>query len=566
MKTSTSLIACALLAGACTGTVEGTRAGEPGAGSGSNAPPHAGAAGGAPAAQIPTVGDAHAPLDWAPAPTTRFARLSHRQYENVARDLLRLQALPVAVATFTGDPRPGRFDNASDALIVSQGLHDDYQRAAEAIADRATSDPAALARIAPATDADVSARLRTFVGSFGLRAYRRPLTAAEVSRYVALGAQGPSLYDGMEAFAAGARVVIEAMLQSPHFLYRTELATGSGARVALSAYEVAAKLALALTSTLPDDELFDAAAANALGDHGGVSEQAKRLLATAAAAQVLEDFHAQLLLVARFASLDKDPKLFPDFTPDVGADMQQESLRFARSVTDGGGGLRDLLLAPYSFVNERLAKLYGATGVTGSQFRKVDLDPARRSGVLTQLGFLATNAGRSTVDTIHRGVYVHTQVLCTTLPPPVANAVFTNPSGRTNRERVEANTGKGTCGESCHFRIINPIGFGFESYDALGRYQTTDNGYPIDASGAYAFGGEVVRYANGVEMIKAIAASGEAHRCFASAIEEFLHGRLADDAEASVVTALGARSMAGVGTRDLVLAVVTSDNFLYRLP
>jgi hypothetical protein len=144
--------------------------------------------------------------------------------------------------------------------------------------------------------------------------------------------------------------------------------------------------------------------------------------------------------------------------------------------------------------------------------------------------------------------------------------MFSDKGGVTNRQRVTANTGKGTCGDGCHSTIINPIGFAFENYDALGRYRTTDNGQPVDAADTYAFGGVPRAFANALELVRLIASSDEAHRCFAGALLEYLHGRPAAPQDAPLVTALARRSLADrASLKALALALVTGDAFLTRL-
>src|SRR5690606_25598914 len=180
----------------------------------------------------------------------------------------------------SGDALVG-FDNEAEGLFVTEQLRPELFDAAEKAADRVTGDTASLARLVPAdAPTDAAGRAKAFITSFGLRAFRRPLTDDEVTTHVDLFNQGPTLYAGVDPFEAGASLVIQAMLQSPYFLYRTELGTAeAGAtKVPLDDWEVAAKLALTITNSIPDDDLLAAAAAGELHDLAGVTKHANRLL------------------------------------------------------------------------------------------------------------------------------------------------------------------------------------------------------------------------------------------------------------------------------------------------
>ena len=170
--------------------------------------------------------------------------------------------------------------------------------------------------------------------------------------------------------------------------------------------------------------------------------------------------------------------------------MATETMMFIEEVVfKQNGDLATLLTAPYTFVNAALAPFYGVAGQFGDEFVKVDLDPSQRAGVLTQIGFLASNAGAFENDPIHRGVFMNLQLLCTGLPPP-PNMVPPLPppvDGESLRERITRHTGKGTCGEGCHGTLINPLGFAFENYDPLGRWQTMDAGKPVNAADEFYF-------------------------------------------------------------------------------
>ena len=265
-----------------------------------------------------------------PAPTSQIARLSHVQWENATRDLLRLTEPSGAV--LLGDDENGLFDNAGGDLAVGSVLWQDYQRESERLAERATT-PTALARLLPAgLPSDAAGRVRGFVVGFGARAYRRPLTDAEVASYVALFPDGPVAYPTTDPFAAGVRITIEAMLQSVNFLYRVEIGSGTGAQIPLNDYELASRLSFGLWNTMPDDELFAAAAAHMLTNDLGLGAQIDRMLADERARAMIVAFHDQLLGTSHYLDLRRDATLFPEFNPSLPAAMVGETQAFVANV------------------------------------------------------------------------------------------------------------------------------------------------------------------------------------------------------------------------------------------
>lgn len=504
--------------------------------------------------------------------TPRVARLSRQQWSNTVRDLLYLSDISDIDEDVSGDALIG-FDSEADALYVTEQLRRDLADAAERLADRVTEDPAALARlIPPDAPTELTERAHAFVESFGLRAFRRPLTEGEIATHSSLFDQGPTLYPGVDPFVAGASLVIQAMLQSPHFLYRTELGsddTGDGV-VPLDAYEVASKLAFALTNTMPDDELFAAAAAGELQDRASITAHAERLLDGPNGVAGLANFNFQVYRMGTYDGITRDPDIFPAFVPEAPASMRQEMLLFLERTFREGGGVKDYYTAPVGFANSALAPIYELDGTFSDEtFTEVSLDPSRRSGLLTRAGFLSSYISGTDPDIIHRGVFIATRLLCVKLPPPDPNAtslVELQPN-MTNRERVEASTGKDTCGEVCHSALFNPLGYAFENYDAIGQYRTTDRGFPVDAADSYTLDGRLQEFANGVELSQLLAEAKQTHSCYTRNLTSYLHGRLMHSEDEPMIDYYARLSRAGMlSVRDLVLDIVTGDSFLTRLP
>jgi hypothetical protein len=491
--------------------------------------------------------------------SSRAPRLSHGQYENTVKDLLGLNAAANVTKTFVGDSTSSVFSNNGGDLVVNSDLWADYQRAAEDLAQKATATSDALSRLAQGASTTDS---RAFIQQVGRRAFRRPLTSAEVDAHATLFSKGASLFPDSKAFDAGARIVLEAMLQSPNFLYRLELQDDG-----LSSYELASRLSYALWQTMPDAELLEAAESGAL-EGNGYGSQVQRLLGSDRLRDTARDFHSQLLQTYKFDDVTRATTLFPEFSPELRASMVEEVLRYTDDVFANGGDLVQLLTAPYTFVDAKLAKVYGVNP-PASGFAKVTFTDGKRAGLLTQLGFLATNSSSTLPDAIHRGTFVNFRILCSSLtPPPVAAPPLpaddpNNP--RTLRERVTAFSGAGTCGASCHGTMINPAGFAFEHYDALGRWRDKEGSLPVNAVDEYSFEGTVRRYDGAIEFAKALVDAPMTHQCYARNWTEYLFGRASVAADAALTRRVGLASLQQrMPLRAVLEALVTSMPFKTR--
>jgi hypothetical protein len=282
---------------------------------------------------------------------------------------------------------------------------------------------------------------------------------------------------------------------------------------------------------------------------------------------MVASFHAQLYQYDHYDDLYKDPAIFPSFTPELGEDMKREAEMFIDEVVFDGGGLRELLTSPFTYVNDQLAPIYGLSGTFGPDFERVELEPSERAGFLTRLGFLASNATPKEQNTIHRGVFVNLRVLCNTLPSPPDNVAGLPPSDSfpTNRERVESHTGLGTCGASCHQTLINPPGYALENYDAVGAFQTIEKGVPVNAQADYTLDGEPVSFNGAIELSQMLADSEQVHKCYAKHWLEYSYGRQVQKGDDLTVNELAAGSQSG-SVRDLILALAQTTAFRTRAP
>ena len=507
------------------------------------------------------------------SPTTRLPRLSHSQWTETVEDLLAIEDAAPLSATLLADATRGFFDNDGAELRVDGTLWGDYQAAAESAAALATSTPERALSLAPsgfaaAAPADHAA---LFVAHFIPRAHRRPLTSDIAARYQALFVSGASLYPDVSADQAGMRVVIEAALQSPHFLYRPELGTMSDAtgQFPLDAWELASRLSFALWQTMPDETLFAAARDGSLLREDVFAAEVDRLLADPRAGTTLEAFHLQLTGANSYINgiAPTEP-----IDPTLPAAMREEVRLFTAEVVRTNLGVRALFNADFTYANADLATLYEIDGVTGEALVRVSLEGTERRGLLTMAGFLARQSSATESDPIHRGVFVNQRYLCADLPPPpnMVPAVPPSPPGmpRTQRERVDAHTGNGTCGQGCHSTMINPIGFALEHFDELGRFREEErNGLRIDAASAYRFNRNERSFNGGAELSEEVAEQGMTHRCYARNLLRFVHARPVGESDGALLTNLTLSSLQGdASIHDLVRALVMSTAFRHRSP
>ncbi len=499
-------------------------------------------------------------------PVSRFQRLTTSQYQNSVQALLGVRAN----TTFAEDPNETGFDTSHGLLSVGVRQASDYQSSAEQLAAAVVADPALFSGVVPCSPAQGGSCARTFVESIGLRLFRRPLEAPEVDTYLQLHTAAAALYTEGDPFQRGVRLVLEAMLQAPDFLYRVELGTdadGDGV-IPLNGYERATRLAYSLWNSAPDDALLAAAAEGRLDQPAGVKAEAERMVGDARARAVFTAFHHQWLRADRYPHLTRDPSVHPAFTPALLPDLTAELHRFVLDVVvDRRANFETLLTEPATFANERLGLIYGVD-VAGDALRPVGLPPDQRAGLLTQIGFLAAGAHGGSTDPIRRGTFVLEHLLCMPMgaPPPDATMVTPpdfGPEVRTTRDRVSVQTGARSC-QGCH-RLINAAGFAFENYDSVGAWRTTERGAPVDASGVFPIDGVEVHFSNAVELLAAASKSTSARRCYTAHWLRFVYGRIEDKAERCDVEQLAtAMERPDYPVQNLLVDLTQTSSFLNR--
>lgn len=561
-KRSTSSCACGLVALALLGcgTTSRSKPGGSGAPDGGGEPgvatggANASGGGGSSGTSTPAGGSGAAAiinLNGAPA-YYRFVRLTNSQWAKSVQQVLNLAEPSELAATFVAPVRGlTAFENNELMLDVTQRGWADFQSAAEALAEQVTASDAALRAVYPDTDS------AGFIQRVGRRAFRRPLSAEEQDDYGAIFATGAAMSGSKSEFAKGAALVIRALLQSPHFLYRSELGpTGQ----ALDGYEAAAKLSLWLRDASPDEALLDHA--EALTNAEALVETATAMLGQDEARQVMRQFHGEMLHFDRFAQLSKVG--VPSYDPALNAEYEESSYLFFDDIFGRGGGVRDIFTSTRGFMGPGMATLYGLPS-QASGFVAKELG-AQRVGYFSQLPFLTLHGSNAQPETLHRGVSLALDVLCAVLGPSSPN-IPPPPErrpGETNRQRIEELTAG--CGGSCHAEIINPLGFAFEHFDGMGQYRDTETSdgqeLPIDSSGAYGLGGKKVEFADHTELMSALATSQEAHLCYAKQLASFALQRDIVASDLPLLSELSGVSRASDGSiQKIMLDLIRSDSF-----
>ncbi len=322
-------------------------------------------------------------------------------------------------------------------------------------------------------------------------AFRRPVSAAEVNRYAALV---ESVTKEGETFERGIQVGLQAMLVSPYFLFRVETdprPNDSNEQHRLTDYELASRLSYFLWSTMPDHELFRLAADRKLHQPKVLDQQITRMLKDPKADALVDNFASQWLNLSNLVEVEPDAKLFPEFTPELRADMIAETKLFCRTVFREDRSILDFLTANTTFVNERLARHYGIEGVRGNEMRRVSLPPSQRTGVLTHGSILTLSSNPDRTSLVRRGNWIVNNVLGLQLPDPPDNVPSleegAKKSGATSlREQLALHRASANCAP-CH-NTLDPLGFGLENFDAIGRWRQKDKGEPVESEGVMPSG------------------------------------------------------------------------------
>ena len=544
-------------AAACTGEVSHNAGpGQPLGGAGSAGAPGAGGSG--------TVPPTTCTQTVTRAPMRRMTRF---EYNNTVRDLLDDTSLPANA--FPSEELGNGFGNDADAQNVVDESVKQYTSGAEKVAAAATTTDKIGKLSACATSvtdaASEAACAKTIADTFTPKAWRRPLVAGEADGLVALFTTVRAKAD----FPTSVAAMLEAILQSPEFLYKPELGAAVAGRTDVmqpTGAEMSTRLSYLFWGSTPDDALRTAAANGELVTPAGIRTQAQRLLADPKARDVVRFFFDNLLPISSLASLERDALTYPTFSAKIGSLMRTETQTFLENeIFNGPGTWPGVFTAKYTWVNEQLAGYYGIAGVTGDTFQKVLLDPStHRGGLLTQAGILAGPVHTNHENPVVRGSFVVQKLLCQIIPKPTGDiaAKVTPPdpnSAATARQRFSTHSSDPVC-HGCHVNM-DPFGFALENFNVVGLWRDQENNVTIDASGsAPILGGSF----NGpIEMEAALAGSEQVQNCFATQWMNFGYGRTMTDAEACGVQSVRDKFKAsGYNIQEMLLALTQSESFL----
>jgi Protein of unknown function (DUF1592)/Protein of unknown function (DUF1588)/Protein of unknown function (DUF1595)/Protein of unknown function (DUF1587)/Protein of unknown function (DUF1585) len=487
-------------------------------------------------------------------------RLSHEEYENSVRDLT---GYPQALAHDLLEDEQWGWRPALPPIAPASTEH--YLRAAAKVSEQLLAG--GLRALAGCDSGEPCAR--KLIAGFAARAYRRPLQAEEVAILEEAYRAG-----AMAGDAEGLRALVLAVLQAPQFLYRLE--TGQPRRngesfVRLTSWETAARLSYHFWGTVPDAPLAAAAEAGQLDSPEQISAQVQRLLADPRARDRVGYLQHNWLQLARLDSTEKDTRELPSFTPALRAELQAEIARYLDdSFWDPRSNVEALLTSPHTFVNAALAAHYGLPAPAGPGLQRVALDPTHHAGLLTRGPLMTMLARDWETSVVQRGVFVLNNVLCMDLPPPPAEVEVEPPRevppNATMRERLEEHGTNPSC-RNCH-ELFDPIGFALETFDALGRFRSTDKGRPIDTSGHFAVLPNRPRFKDALEMSRLLAAAPKVRECMVRTWFELAFARRPDEkADACTLQVMSQRFASG-GQRlpDLFVSATETDAFRFRRP
>jgi len=552
-----SVVAASLL-GACTADVTGNHPGNMGTGASS-------ATGGSGAGGSTAVGGSsstQACNSTAALANARIWRVTDAQYVNAVRQVFGVTAGPEVTEVDAG---AADYTNFSELTLVNDGIVAKYQTSARDVARQAVKSH--FDTFMACGTADVCAE--QFIRNRIARIFGRRLDDTEVAGYLDLYRKG-----SQQSPQDGVRLMIEAALQSPSFIYRTELGKptpgGPTAQVQLTPHEIATSIAFSLSNSVPDQQLWEKADTGALADPAVLAAEVDRLLDLPETKANLTELASYWLGVQKLRRAEKDTSKFAEFTPELKADMYKSAQLFVQDLL-ATGTVKDLVTSKRMYLNQAMATVFGIPGVTSADMVAVDTTlPERSNGILTQPGVLAAYSRPTRGDPIHRGLFGFYALACGgSIPAPPANALEiakTFPPDASERELANLRAANPLC-LACHGRF-DPIGLLTERYDPIGRYSATDSaGMSIDQKSTLNLGPDLQGEVDGLQpFVDKLVQGRRLSDCAAQNLAVFTLGR---DVKSDTSCALqGVKdALASSGKfRDFYKALVTSPAFILRDP
>jgi hypothetical protein len=501
-------------------------------------------------------------------------RLNRAEYNNTIRDLVGLDLHLDEMLPADGAGGEG-FDTNGNALFTSAISLEKYLHAADAVLAELIPDGAPFSHqtreahdqlivAKPTASKSPHDAAREVISAFAYRAFRRPVESAEVERFLALFDRAQARG---ESYEVALRLPLKAILISPNFLFLAEPMPAEEGVYELGDYQIATRLSYFLWSSMPDDELLSLAGKGALHDENVLRAQVERMLRDPKSIALAQNFACQWLGITALGGATRpDASRFPQFDDELAAAERQEVVLFFDSVIREDRSLLDLIDSNYTFVNQKLASLYGLPRVRGGEMRRVELSTRDRGGVLGMAAMLTATSYPLRTSPVLRGKWVLEQLLGQRIPPPPPTTPQLPQDDRSTdgisfRQRLEMHRANPECA-SCHSRM-DPIGFGLENFDAIGRWRTSSADGPVDASGVLPDG----RRFSGARELKAILLKDkdEFLANFSRKMLGYALGRELNKFDVCVLKDAG-NALKGSDNRPsaLIQTIVLSKPFLYR--
>lgn len=495
-------------------------------------------------------------------------RLTQEQYRNTITDVFGEHV--VVAGSLENDNRVDHSYAVGAAFggVSARGT-EQYEAMAVTVADQVLAAGAERDALMPCTPSGMTDATcaRTFLAEYGQRLWRRPLTEVELTALTTVSGTAATtlsdFYDGLEFGLVG-------LLTSPNFIYRVELgeanpAAGGSEDVAalrFSSMEMASRLSYFLWNTAPDDALLAAAEAGELVDDAALEAQVRRMVEDPRAREGARAFFTELFELDRLSKLVKDPEVFVHIDGDVGPSAREETLlTLEHNIFEDEGDYRDVFTTRTTFLNRKMASIYSVPTPTRDGFAPYTFpDDSPRAGILTQAAFLALHSHATATSATARGKFIRVNILCGEIPPPPADVDTSIPepsvTATTLRERLAEHRENPVCA-SCH-SVMDPIGLGFENFDALGRYRRLEAGAIIDASSDL----DGVPFGDAVALGSLIANHPDVPVCLARNVYKYATGHSPADGEQIQIEELAeAFAASGFRVKELLVAVALSEGF-----
>lgn len=421
--------------------------------------------------------------------------------------------------------------------------------------------------VQPGKNLSEEAAARQILTRLASRAYRRPATGDEINRLLKLVRLAKANGDNFET---GIQLALQAILVSPHFLFKIEQPVQAGGTRELNDYEVATSLSYFIWSSMPDDQLFKLAHQKKLRSGSNLRTEVKRMLADVRSAELVKNFMGQWLQLRNLQDASIDDKKFPAFNDALSASMKKETELFAWDIVKRDGSILEFLSADFTYVNKRLVLHYDLDQIDlgnrrPDEFVRVSLKGSRRGGILTHGSILTLTSNPTRTSPVKRGRWVLDNLLNTPPPPPAPDAMELEEQGElkgTLRQRMQLHRENPNCA-SCHAQM-DPLGFALENFDAIGRWRDKDDNLPIDATGELP-GGKKFSGPKQLQQLLLSEKQDDFVRCVVEKMLTFALGRGIEYYDRCAVDKIVERLKSnGYRFSELVIAIAESEPFQKR--